>query len=142
MKLRIQTLPSSRRPQGKKKVLLIIWFVLLIESVVMWSLFKPTPGSAGAGGSLVMADYYIISLLVISSVLRWVVMPRLSFSKRRLPLFILGCALAEGALLSALLIPASYVSLFTVLSFVALLQYCPFLMGGSVPRMVNRFDLS
>ncbi len=67
--------------------------------------------------------------LLLSSGLRWIVLPRMSDRLRAFPIFIVGLAMAEACgLLGLFLIPEMKQTYFT-LSLIGLLQYMPFFAG-------------
>lgn len=81
-------------------------------------------------------------LFVISTVIRWGVLPKMNTAVQALPLFLVGLALAEATcLLGLFLFPAHRQELFG-LSFVGILQFVPYFAGryftGELPAADGR----
>lgn len=94
--------------------------VIMIHQFVQVPAQDPLPGSSGS-------SLWLVSVvpLTISSMIRWLVLPKVKSAPAALPVFIIGMALAEATfLLGKFLFPAHEKELM-VLGVLGILQFIP-----------------
>ncbi len=69
--------------------------------------------------------YLIATPLLLSCVVRWLVLPRMTSRLKAFPIFIIGLALAEGSGLLGVFLGGPDRDTLVALAFVGLLQYAP-----------------
>ena len=87
-------------PQQQAFIWWVIWFAILSGSILIYVMLglkggRPTPAATAP------LAFVGVGPLVISVVLRWLVIPRVTERKRGLTVFVTGLALAEGATILA-----------------------------------------
>lgn len=69
--------------------------------------------------------YFIATPLLLSCVVRWLVLPRLTSRLKAFPIFIIGLALAEGSGMLGIFLGGPDRDTLAALAFVGLLQFAP-----------------
>ena len=99
-----------------------IWFSLQM-GLIFFYIFLSAAAKVTSSGS----PLWLIALgaLVISSIIRWVMLPRFDNAQKAFPIFIMGMAFAESLCFFGLfLVPEHKLELF-LLSFLGMLQFIP-----------------
>ena len=73
--------------------------------------------------------YVLATPLLLSCVIRWLLLPRVTSRQKAFPLFIAGMALAEGSGLLGILLGGQNRDTLVVLAFLGLLQFAPINVG-------------
>ena len=63
--------------------------------------------------------------MLISTVIRWVVLPRIEEITKALPIFIVGMAMAEGCGISGIILGGAHKNLLFAAGVLGILQYAP-----------------
>ena len=116
---------AQTEPAVQAMVFWAIWFSLTSGVVLLHLLLRPSarPDATAAGFGPV--ELLCIGQVAVSATLRWLVLPRLGTLARKLPVFIVACALAEACgILSLFLSRAHHRELFVV-SLIGLLTLAP-----------------
>jgi hypothetical protein len=101
----------------------VIWFAFLIGVVQIYFTLGKTSAS-----SVARASFNFLGLVpfVVSSLIRWIVLPKMQLPQAALVAFIVGIAIAEASCFVGLfLMPAHKLELF-VLSILGIIQFAPF----------------
>jgi hypothetical protein len=115
---------------NEAKQQLIVWWVLWAAFQIGILIIYQFLGSSTGSTSSVPADSLIwlagLGPVVVSTIVRWRILPRVRNAQGALPLFIMGMALAEATCFLGLFIfPAHKQALFA-LSALGIFQYIPF----------------
>ena len=104
----------------------IAWFAIMASLATTYFALSPDQSGETTG----VLRYLPIFPLALSTVVRWIVLPRLTQSIRAFPVFIIGLALAEGSgLLGIFLVPELSLTYF-VLAMLGLVQFIPLYAKG------------
>ncbi len=102
-----------------------VWLAMFNGLLILRVVIGFPPEAAERAQTLDAISWVCLSALILSVVARWWVLPRATTPALRLPVFIAGCAMAEGsALLALMLAPGRHHELF-VLGLLGLLQMAP-----------------
>ncbi|MBL9189030.1 MAG: hypothetical protein JNK23_16215 [Opitutaceae bacterium] len=114
---------STRPVQRKPPVLIwwIIWAALLTGVAVLHSVL-PTGKILHEGGAF---RYLPAIPLLLSSLIRWLVLPKFTESLRAFPVFIIGLALAEGCVILGVFLVPDLRNTYAILGVLGLIQYMP-----------------
>ena len=119
------TAPERRAPP--LIVWWIIWFAIAAAVMVVYAMVPVSTHNAFDG----MLRYLPAVPLVISSMVRWLVLPRFNDGARALPIFVVGLALAEGSAILGMFLVPSLRSEYFALGLVGVAQFVPLFAGRS-----------
>ena len=101
----------------------VIWFAFLVGIVQIYFIIGRTVESSTANASF---NFLGLAPFVVSSLIRWIVLPKMRRPQSALAMFIVGIAIAESScFLGLFLFPAHKVELFA-LSVLGIVQFAPF----------------
>lgn len=130
--------PPNTSPQSPRAAVLVVWWAIwtaIVGGLIVIHLLGPGSGSAArktAAPPNVITDYIAIGNVVISSLLRWLLLPRLVDHQRALTVFVIGLSLAESCGILGTFLSSHPTALFA-LSLAALLQWAPVFIGKLLP---------
>ncbi len=102
-----------------------VWFAMFNGLLILRVIIGFPAGAAERPQTLDAISLVCLGALALSVAARWWVLPRATTPAVRLPVFMVGCALAEGSgILALMLAPGRHQELF-VLGLLGLLQMAP-----------------
>jgi hypothetical protein len=126
----------THEPNTKQAVIVwwIIWAALLSGVLVMYlaagSAATPAPAASPESAAWMVG----FAPFVVSTIIRWLVLPRFQIVQAAFPVFVIGLAMAEmSCVLGMFVFPAHKAGLF-VLGVLGILQFAPYFAG----RLANR----
>ena len=120
-----ETTESTATPRHQQLVMWVLWFAFL-QGIILFRVFlaKPLPP-----GSIPPPDAFPwgVSLMpaLLSSVIRWQLLPRAQQAQQGLVYMILGIALAEATCFFGLFLTPSKLNLLFAASFLGVFQFAP-----------------
>lgn len=114
---------QAGKPVPKAMMFWILWGSILMGMPMIYFVLKPDSTSQQTNP---MFAFIALSPLLISLVLRWALLPRMTTSQKALPLFIVGMAMAEGCGIVGLILGGDYRHWLFLAGLLGVLQYIPF----------------
>ena len=99
----------------------LIWFGRLAAMLVFYFVLQGMPSESEVAG----VRFLPVIPLILSSIVRWMLLPRISDGSRAFPIFIVGSALAEGSTILGVILVPSLRQEYLALGLVGLAQYIP-----------------
>lgn len=123
----MSTNPTTKKPPTAQ-VEWLFWSAITAGLIVIY--FGVNPRTAPPGTAKVPDALAFIGLLplALSAAVRWMLLPRLPEPQKRLPIFILGVALAESCGLLGIFLGGPHKDTLFVLSLLGLAQFFPALL--------------
>jgi hypothetical protein len=98
-----------------------IWLALIAGVIVLWK-FLGSGANPPATGAI---RYLPIGPLAVSSLVRWLVLPRFADRTRAFPVFVVGLALAESCAILGLFLVPDLRDTYVLLGLLGLAQFAP-----------------
>lgn len=103
----------------------ILWWIVwgaIVVAVIAIAVFLPVRNAIPGHNPI---RYLPIVPLALSSVIRWLVLPRFTHPTRAFPIFVLGIALAEGAATLGLFLVPELRATYLILALLGIAQFAP-----------------
>lgn len=116
----------------KKKVIIwwVLWLAILQGMILIYFILgRSAPSPQIHASPEVMRWALLLGPLLISTFLRWGLLPRARNAGAALPLFIMGLALAESICMFGVLMFPQHKQEFFVTSLIGIFQYLPYFAG-------------
>jgi hypothetical protein len=120
----MQAKPSPQ-PPPTALIEWLLWTALITGMLVLYITLGVTVTPPPEQTSASMVSYAGLLPLTLSCVVRWVLLPRITNRKKRLPIFIVGMAMAEGSGLLALFLGGDHRDTLFTLGVLGVAQYLP-----------------
>lgn len=99
----------------------IVWFALIVGVTVVYNVIQPSP-SQSLNETL---RYLPIMPLLLSSIVRWFILPRAKHAGQAFAMFIVGLALAEGCAILGLFLVPDMKATYLCLGLLGIAQFIP-----------------
>lgn len=103
-----------------------MWAAFLFAIVCYYQFLGTAPAQSAPPGSNSSAWLASLAPLLLSVIIRWLVLPRISTARPALALFVIGIAFAEMCCFLGLFIFPAHKEALSVMSFIAVFQFMPF----------------
>ncbi len=120
----MQPKPASQQPPTAL-IEWIIWAALTTGMIVLYILLGVTTTPPPEQTASSMLSFFGLFPLTLSSLVRWFILPRIADRKKRLPVFIMGVAMAEGSGLLALFVGGEHRDTMFTLGVLGVAQFFP-----------------
>ena len=117
---------STHQTPPKPVIFWALWIALLSGLTAMYVVLgQPAQATANQTSGLPLGLLVGLPPLLISTVIRWVVLPRIEEITKALPIFIVGMAMAEGCGISGIILGGAHKNLLFAAGVLGILQYAP-----------------
>ena len=117
---------STHQTPPKPVIFWALWIALLSGLTTMYVVLgQPEQATANQTSGLPLGLLVGLPPLLISTVIRWVVLPRIEEITKALPIFIVGMAMAEGCGISGIILGGAHKNLLFAAGVLGILQYAP-----------------
>jgi hypothetical protein len=120
-------LPRMQTPPAKTTLIVwwLIWLGILGALVSVRIVVGDRAEELGAGGKSGLLAYVGVGPLVLSTLLRWFVMPRMTERAQALVVFVVGVSLAEGCGLLGIFLGGEHRDTLFLLGIIGVAQWIP-----------------
>jgi hypothetical protein len=99
----------------------LVWISMCISQLLVYFVIGEVKGIDG----IEALRFFPVLPLLMSSLLRWLVLPRITSKAKALPIFIAGAALADACGIAGSILAPELKETYLVLSFMGLAQFIP-----------------